>query len=68
MPTSGLFFLKYSSYFPYGAELCFNGHDYLKRQLTKEGIAYEQLANGILSCDNPKRMQQLANSLTPAPS
>src|SRR4029077_11386986 len=32
----------------------------------KEGIGYEQLANGILSCDNPKRMQQLANSLTPA--
>ena len=64
----GLFFLKYSSYFPYGAKFCFNGHEYLKRQLAKEGIGYEQLANGILSCDNPKRMQQLANSLTPAPS
>jgi hypothetical protein len=62
----GPFFLKYSSYFPYGAKFCFNGHEYLKRQLAKEGIAYEQLANGILSCDNPKRMQQLANSLTPA--
>lgn len=62
----GPFFLKYSSYFPYGAKLCFNGHEYLKRQLTKEGIAYEELANGILSCDDPRRMQQLADRLTPA--
>jgi hypothetical protein len=62
----GPFFLKYSSYFPYGAKLCFNGHEYLKRQLAKEGIGYEELANGIMSCDNPKRMQELANGLTPA--
>jgi len=61
----GLFFLKYSSYFPYGAKLCFNGHEYLKRQLAKEGIGFEDLGNGILCCDDPKRMQQLANSLTP---
>lgn len=61
----GLFFLKYSSYFPYGSKLCFNGHEYLKRQLAKEGIGYEELANGILSCENPKRMQQLADRLSP---
>jgi hypothetical protein len=60
----GPFFLKYSSYFPYGAKLCFNGHEYVKRQLHKEGIGYEELANGILRCDNPKRMQQLADRLT----
>ena len=62
----GPFFIKYSSYFPYGAKLCFNGHEYLKRQLAKENIGYEELANGILSCDNPKRMQQLADRLSPA--
>ena len=61
----GPFFLKYSSYFPYGAKLCFNGHEYLKRHLAKEGIGYEELANGILTCDNPRRMQNLANGLTP---
>jgi len=61
----GMFFLKYSSYFPYGAKLCFNGHEYLKRQLAKEGIGFEELANGILSCDDPKRMQQLADRLSP---
>jgi hypothetical protein len=62
----GPFFLKYSSYFPYGGKLCFNGHEYLKRQLAKEGIGFEALANGILSCSDPKRMQELANGLTPA--
>jgi hypothetical protein len=62
----GPFFLKYSSYFPYGAKLCFNGHEYLKRQLAKEGIGYEELANGILSCADPQRMQELADGLTPA--
>jgi hypothetical protein len=61
----GPFFLKYSSYFPYGAKLCFNGHEYLKRQLAKEKIGYEELANGILRCDNPQRMQALADKLTP---
>jgi hypothetical protein len=61
----GPFFLKYSSYFPHGAKLCFNGHEYVKRQLAKEGIGYQELANGILSCDNPRRMQQLADRLTP---
>jgi hypothetical protein len=60
----GPFFLKFSSYFPFGAKLCINGHEYLKRQLAKEGIAYEALDNGIRSCDNPKRMQSLAEGLT----
>ena len=35
----GPFFLKFCSYFPYNAKLCINGHEYLKRQLTKRGIA-----------------------------
>jgi hypothetical protein len=62
----GPFFLKFSSYFPYGAKLCINGHEYLKRQLAKETIAFEELDNGILSCADPKRMQQLARGLNPA--
>ena len=59
----GPFFFKFSSYFPYTAKLCFNGHEYLKRQLQKEGIGFEELENGILRCDDPQRMQELANGL-----
>jgi hypothetical protein len=46
----GPFFLKFCSYFPYNAKLCLNGHEYAKRQLERQGIAYQALDNGVLSC------------------
>ena len=60
----GPFFLKVCTYFPYNAKLCLNGHEYLKRQLTKEKIAFEELDNGVLSCANPQRMQAIADGLS----
>src|SRR5262245_58162752 len=60
----GPFFLKFCSYFPYNAKLCLNGHEYLKRQLAKEGIAFAALDNGILSCADPRRLQQLCEELS----
>src|ERR1700694_2418159 len=39
----GPLFIKVCSYFPYAAKLCLNGHEWLKRQLTRRGIAYEAL-------------------------
>jgi hypothetical protein len=62
----GPFFLKFSTYFPYNAKLCINGHEYVKRQLAKEGIAFEALDNGIRSCANPRRLQQLCDGLSAA--
>jgi hypothetical protein len=62
----GPFFLKFCSYFPYNAKLCINGHEYLKRQLLKEGIAFEALDNGIRSCADPQRAQQIADGLNAA--
>jgi hypothetical protein len=60
----GPFFLKFCTYFPYNAKLCINGHEYVKRQLAKEGIAFEALDNGVLSCANPRRLQQLCDGLS----
>src|SRR3954447_1869068 len=60
----GPFFLKFCSYFPYNAKLCLNGHEYLKRQLAREGIAFEALDNGILSCADPARLQALCDGLS----
>jgi hypothetical protein len=60
----GPFFLKFCSYFPYNAKLCFNGHEYLKRQLEQKGIAYEALENGILSCQDPHQLQLLCDQLS----
>src|ERR1700680_6165 len=60
----GPFFLKFCTYFPYNAKLCLNGHEYVKQQLTKQRIRYEALDNGILSSDDPKRVQALCDSLS----
>jgi hypothetical protein len=62
----GPFFLKFSTYFPYNAKLCLNGHEYVKRRLAKEGIAFEALDNGVLRCADPKRLQQLCDDLSAA--
>jgi hypothetical protein len=59
----GPFFLKFCSYFPYNAKLCLNGHEYLKRQLHKEGIAFQALDNGLLACADPGRMQEICDGL-----
>ena len=60
----GPFFIKFCSYFPYTAKLCLNGHEYLKCQLRKEGIAFEALDNGLLSCADLKRAQQICDELS----
>jgi hypothetical protein len=60
----GPFFLKFCSYFPYNAKLCINGHEYAKRQLAKEGIPFEPLDNGVRSCADPKRLQQICEDLS----
>jgi hypothetical protein len=60
----GPFFVKFCSYFPFNAKLCLNGHEYAKRQLAQEGIAFEALDNGILSCARPKRLQAICDGLS----
>jgi hypothetical protein len=60
----GPFFLKFCTYFPYNAKLCLNGHEYVKQQLANRGVGYEALDNGILSCDDPKRVQALCDGLS----
>ncbi len=60
----GPFFLKFSSYFPYTAKLCLNGHEYAKQQLTAKGINFEALDNGVLRCADPKRLQHICDGLS----
>ena len=60
----GPLFVKFCSYFPYNAKLYINGHEYLKRQLKKRGVAFEPLDNGIKSCANPELLQRLADGMT----
>ena len=62
----GPFFLKFSTYFPYNAKLCLNGHEYAKQQLARKGIGFEALDNGVLRCDDPRRLQAICNGLSEA--
>jgi hypothetical protein len=61
----GPFFLKFSSYFPYGAKLCFNGHHWAQRQAEAAGIAFTALDNGFLDCDDPEALQRICGRLSP---
>jgi hypothetical protein len=43
--------------------LWLNGHEWAKRQLEREGIAYEALDNGFRSCADPDALQRICNRL-----
>jgi hypothetical protein len=59
----GLFFIKVCTYFPFDVKVCFNGHEWAKQQLRKEGIGFEALSNGFLSCEIPERLQVICHQL-----
>jgi hypothetical protein len=60
----GAFFIKFSSYFPYGAKLLINGHHYAQRQAAAAGIGFTALDNGFATCDDVARLQAICDSLT----
>lgn len=59
-------FIKIGTYLPYPVRVCLNGNEWLKQQLRTEAVAFESLDNGFLWCANPDRLQQLADTLSPA--
>src|SRR5262245_9298669 len=62
-PEWGPAFIKICGYAPYAVKLCLNGHEWLKRQLRHERIAFTALDNGILTCANPPALQRLCDRL-----
>jgi hypothetical protein len=60
----GRMFVRVCPYLPFSARLCLNQHHWLAHRLRQEGIAFRQYSNAFLSCSNPERLQQLADSLT----
>lgn len=62
----GPFFIKFCSYFPYNAKVCFNGNEYAKRQAARAGIGHEALDNGFAACDDPGRLQRVCDRLSAA--
>ncbi|HXP19447.1 MAG TPA: hypothetical protein VN840_07360 [Streptosporangiaceae bacterium] len=60
----GAFFIKFSSYFPYGARLLINGHHYAQRRAARAGIGFTALDNGFAAVDDPAAVQAICDSLT----
>jgi hypothetical protein len=58
-------FVKVGTYMPYPVKLCLNGHEWVKQHLRREGIAFESLDNGFVSCAQPQRLQELCDQLGP---
>jgi hypothetical protein len=59
----GPIFLKVCSYAPWSLKLCLNGHEWAKRQLEKQGIAFQTLANGFRSCAEAQQLQETCDRL-----
>jgi hypothetical protein len=62
----GRMFVRVSTYFPFNARVCVNQHEWLARQLQREGIFFRKAANAFVQCSDPERLQRLADSLTPS--
>lgn len=58
-------FIKVCTYFPFPLRICLNGHEWAKRQLQKQGIAFEALDNGFWQCQDPERLQRICHRLGP---
>lgn len=56
-------FLKICSYFPYPMKVWANGHEWAKRQATKTGLAFSELANGFAGCADPVALQKICDRL-----
>lgn len=57
-------FIKICSYAPFAIKVYVNGHEWAKRQLAKQGIPFESLDNGFLSCADPESLQKICDQLS----
>lgn len=60
----GRMFVRICPYLPFSARVCLNQHHWLANRLQQEGIDFRQCSNAFLNCNNPERLQELADSLT----
>jgi hypothetical protein len=60
----GRMFVRMCPYLPFSARVCLNQHHWLANRMREEGITFQQCANAFLKCAAPKRLQELADSLT----
>jgi hypothetical protein len=65
-PQCGRMYVKICPYFPFNISVWLNGHNWLKCQLHKEGIAFQTRDNLFVACARPERLQELSDAFAPA--
>ena len=64
-PQAGRMFVRICPYFPFNISVWMNGHEWLAKQLQREGIGFRQSDNCFLECDDPQRLQALSDAWSP---
>lgn len=64
-PAFGLIHLRVPTWCPFRLQFYCNGHSWLARQLTAEGIGYSLADNAFTRIDDWQRAQDLADSFSP---
>ena len=59
----GLIYLRVPTYCPFRLQFYCNGHSWLARQLTAEGIGHTMADNAFVGIDDWSRAQELADEL-----
>jgi DNA-binding transcriptional ArsR family regulator len=62
-PVLGLCYLRVPTWCPFRLQFYFNGHNWLKRQLARRGIACELIDNVIVDCADWSKAQEIAEGL-----
>ncbi len=61
----GLIYLRVPTWSPFRLQFYCNGHGWLARQMTAEGIGYTMADNAFVRIDDWQRAQELADALSP---
>lgn len=59
----GPMFIKVCWYAPWTMKLCLNGHEWAKCQAKRQGLKFESLDNGFLSCSEPDWLKRICRGL-----
>jgi hypothetical protein len=54
-------YLKISSYLPFQCEFYFNGHNFAKLQMEKQGITYKMKDNAFVDIEDPEKFKKIVN-------
>ena len=65
-PDWGPTFIKTVAYAPLPVWIYLNGNEWAKQQAAQQGIEFKALDNGFASCEDPKQLAAICNSLSAA--